>query len=119
MRTLQGLVVIGVVLGLGLAFSPRPGWAACCKCTACSPPPAIQCTDAAVTVGACDDFCEGCSGSHIFQVEATCGVGAFADCFGAPEAQAPALGSVGIGVAAAALLATGVILLARRARRVG
>ena len=116
MRRLQWLVVIAMLLGLGLAFHPRSGWAACCKCTGCSPPPAIQCTDTA-SLGLCGDFCESCSGPHTFDVDATCGVGPFADCLGAAGVQAPALGTHGLGLAAAALLAAGFILLARRARR--
>jgi len=69
--------------------SPGPGWAvSCCKCTGCSPPPVIQCTDSAVGLGGCDDFCEACSGTHTFDVAATCGVGAFTDCLAVSGVQA-------------------------------
>ena len=117
MRTLQWLVVIAVLLGLGLAFNPRPGWAkGCCKCTGCSPAPAVRCYDSAGDSGDCNEDCDPCS-SYVFDDTATCGVGAFADCLAVQGVQAPALGMRGIGLAAAALLAAGFILLARRARR--
>ena len=118
MRALRWVLVSVVVLGLGLAFNPSPGWAVgCCKCAGCSPPPAVQCTDSAPGLGGCDDFCESCSGSHTFDEAGTCGVGVFADCIAVQGLQAPALGSRGIGLTAAALFAAGVVLLARRARR--
>lgn len=118
MRALRWGLVSVVVLGLGLAFNPGPEWAVgCCKCAGCSPPPAVQCTDSAPGLGGCDDFCESCSGSHTFDEAGTCGVGVFADCIAVQGVQAPALGSRGIGLTAAALFAAGVVLLARRARR--
>jgi hypothetical protein len=117
MRTLQWLVVIAVLLGLGLAFNPRPGWAVgCCKCTGCSPAPAVRCFDTAGDNGDCFETCDTCP-SFDFDAGATCGVGTFSDCLAIQGVQAPALGSYGIGLAAAALLAAGFILLARRARR--
>lgn len=61
MRIPRWVVVIAMLLGFGLAFNPGAGWAVgCCKCSGCSPPPAVQCTQtrrrasAAVTTSARD-----------------------------------------------------------------
>ncbi len=119
MRALRWVLVSAAVLGLGVALNPGTGWAVgCCKCDGWSPPPAVQCTASAPSLGGCDDFCESCSGSHTFDANGTCGVGIFADCIAANGVQgspAPALGSRAIAFTAAALLAAGVFLLARRA----
>jgi hypothetical protein len=119
MRALRWVLVVAVLLGLGLAFNPGRGWAiGCCRCTPCSPPPVVQCTDAASGLGSCDDFCEACSGTVTFDEAATCGVGAFADCLAVQQGfQAPALGARGIGLTAGMLFAAGFVLLARRVRR--
>jgi hypothetical protein len=116
MRALQGFVGIAVLLGLGLASSPKAGWAeGCCKCWGCPSGPAVRCLDTAGKDSDCYEACDDCP-SYAWDAGATCGVGAFADCLGTPEVQAPTLGSTAVGLAAAALLAAGVILLARRGR---
>jgi len=121
MTLVRWTLAVAVTILVGLAMCPAPGWAVgCCKCTACPPPrDAVFCTTGANNEGDCFETCEGCADPLMFDPAATCGVGAFAACVGAPApvAPAPALGSRGLAIAAVLLVGAGFLRLARRTTR--
>lgn len=124
MATPKRMWLVGALLGVTVLVGADAGWAACCKCEPCAEP-GVACFTTPGTIEECQMRCpfsgSGNCGFGGFSVEATCGLGEFADCTFIDGQQvaapAPAMGSPAIAMATVGLLVAGVALLARRTRR--